>query len=152
GNWLPDFDPGDLDRIEVLRGPQGTLYGANSMGGLVNFITVDPSTAGYSGRFQAGYSNVYNSSQLGFNLRGSANIPVNSALAVRVSAFDRQDPGYIDNPRLGQTGVNEAQAYGLRVAALWTPSEDISLRVSALYQDYKQNAANDVVTGPVSDV
>jgi len=42
---VPDFDPGDLARIEVLRGPQGTLYGASSLGGLVKFVTVDPSTA-----------------------------------------------------------------------------------------------------------
>jgi len=148
GNWLPDFDPGDLQRVEVLRGPQGTLYGANSMGGLVNFVTVDPSTTQYSGRVQAGISDVYNGAVPGFNVRGSANIPVNETLAIRLSAFTRQDPGYIDNPTLGQRGVNEAQAYGARMAALWKPSDTISLRVSALYQDYKQDAANDVVEAP----
>ena len=47
---LPDIDPGDLARIEVLRGPQGTLYGASSMGGLVRYVTVDPSTDAVSGR------------------------------------------------------------------------------------------------------
>ena len=45
GSVVPDIDPGDLARIEVLRGPQGTLYGANSMGGLVKYVTVDPSIA-----------------------------------------------------------------------------------------------------------
>src|ERR1700723_3388498 len=51
---IPDIDPGDLDHVEVLRGPQGTLYGADSMGGLVKFVTVDPSTAGVSGRMEVG--------------------------------------------------------------------------------------------------
>jgi hypothetical protein len=53
-NDWPDIDPGDLARVEVLRGPQGTLYGADSMGGLVKFVTKDPSTAGFSGRGEPG--------------------------------------------------------------------------------------------------
>lgn len=143
--FVPDFDPGDLRRIEVLRGPQGTLYGASSMGGLINFITVDPSTDRFSGRVQAGYSGVYNGAQPGFNLRGSANIPMSDKLAIRGSGFERQDPGYIDNPRLGVKGVNNAHAEGAHFAALWTPTDAISLKVSALYQYYKQDAASDVV-------
>src|SRR5262249_36967483 len=47
--YMPDIDPGDLDRIEVLRGPQGTLYGANSMGGLIKYVTKEPSPDAYSG-------------------------------------------------------------------------------------------------------
>jgi len=147
GNWLPDFDPGDLERIEVLRGPQGTLYGANSMGGLVKFVTQDPSTQGFSGRAEAGYSSVYNGAQPGFNLRASANIPISDTLAVRVSGFARQDPGYIDNPVLGLRGVNEAESDGGRVSALWKPSDTLSLKLSALYQYYKQNGTSDVEMG-----
>ena len=62
---VPDFDPGDLARIEVLRGPQGTLYGASSMGGLVKFVTVDPSLAGVSGRVEAGSNSVQTAMNLG---------------------------------------------------------------------------------------
>ncbi len=146
--FVPDFDPGDLQRVEVLRGPQGTLYGASSMGGLVNFVTVDPSTDRFSGRVAAGYSSVYNGAEPGFNVRASANIPVTDHFAIRMSGFSRQDPGYIDNPTLDLKGVNEAQADGARLAALWTPTDTMSLKISALYQYYKQDAASDVVMAP----
>src|SRR5262249_7984460 len=66
GVFLPDLDPGDLDHIEVLRGPQGALYGANSMGGLVNYVTKDPSTDALTGRIEAGTSSVYNGAEPGF--------------------------------------------------------------------------------------
>jgi iron complex outermembrane receptor protein len=134
---VPDFDPGDLARVEVLRGPQGTLYGANSMGGLIKYVTVDPSTEGYSGRVEAGTSDVYHGAESGFNLRASANIPVSDTLAFRVSGFQRQDPGYVDSEVLNIRGINEAQAYGGRIAALWQPFGTFSLKVSALYQRVK---------------
>jgi iron complex outermembrane receptor protein len=57
GSFAPDIDPGDLARVEVLRGPQGTLYGASSLGGLVKFVTVDPSPDALSGRVQADTNN-----------------------------------------------------------------------------------------------
>src|ERR1700677_944418 len=73
---LPDIDPGNLDHIEVLRGPQGTLYGASSLGGLIKFVTADPSTNGVSGRIEAGTDTVHNDNDLGYNFRGSVNLPV----------------------------------------------------------------------------
>ena len=136
---MPDFDPGDLQRIEVLRGPQGTLYGASSVGGLVNFVTVDPSLAGVSGRLEAGGNSVQNGSELGYTFRGSVNVPLSSDFAVRASAFTRQDPGYIDDPVLGLKGVNEDRASGGHLAALWQPSETFSLKLSALYQTITGN-------------
>ena len=53
-----DLDPNELARVEVLRGPQGTLYGVNSLGGLINYVTVDPSTSELSGRLQVGGTGV----------------------------------------------------------------------------------------------
>jgi iron complex outermembrane recepter protein len=137
GVFAPDLDPSDLTRIEVLRGPQGTLYGANSMGGLLKYVTVDPSTEGVSGRVQAGTSIVKSGDELGYNFRGAVNVPLGETLAVRVSGFTRQDPGYIDNVQTGQKGINESHVSGGRLAALWKPTEDISLKLSALYQDSK---------------
>jgi len=134
GNLVPDVDPGDLARIEVLRGPQGTLYGADSMGGLLKFVTIDPSTEAFSGRFQAGTSAIHNGNKPGFNIRGSLNIPLTDELAVRVSGYQRQDPGYINNPTLNRQGVNEEQSNGARISAMWRPSDDISLKLAALYQ------------------
>src|SRR5258708_35027730 len=76
GLFVPDIDPNDLARVEVLRGPQGTLYGASSLGGLLKFVTVDPSTEAVSGRVQAGVSSVQNGNELGYNVRGAVNVPV----------------------------------------------------------------------------
>jgi iron complex outermembrane recepter protein len=145
---VPDFDPGDLARIEVLRGPQGTLYGASSMGGLVKFVTVDPSTEGVSGRVEAGTSSVQNGNELGYTFRGSVNVPITSDLAVRASAFTREDPGYINDPVLGIKGVNEDWASGGHFVALWKPSDDFSLKVSALYQTIHGNGTSDVTPNP----
>jgi len=63
GYLVPDLDPSDLARIEVLRGPQGTLYGASSIGGLVKYVTTEPSTVALTGHVQAGLSGVDHSGQ-----------------------------------------------------------------------------------------
>jgi len=145
--FVPDFDPGDLARVEVLRGPQGTLYGASSMGGLVKFVTVDPSTERVGGTLQAGVSGVYNGDQPGYNVRGSVNLPLGDQVAVRASVFSRIDPGYIDNVETGRDGVNKATVRGGRVSGLWAPSSDFSVKLSALLQDYRGDGNNDVATG-----
>jgi len=147
---VPDFDPGDLARVEVLRGPQGTLYGASSVGGLVNFVTIDPSPTGVSGRLEAGGNSVQNGSELGYTFRGSVNVPLSSDLAVRASAFTREDPGYIDNPPLGLKRVNEDRASGGRLAALWQPSDTFSLKLSALFQKITGHNTSDETPNPPS--
>jgi len=144
GDWIPDIDPGDLARIEVLRGPQGTLYGANTMGGLIKYVTIDPSVSGYSARVESGLSDVHNGAQPGFNVRGSANIPLGETLALRVSGYDRQDPGYIDNPKYDLSGVNEVENYGARLSALWQITDTVSLKLSAITQHTKAYGVNDV--------
>lgn len=139
---VPDFDPGDLARIEVLRGPQGTLYGASSMGGLLKFVTVDPSTDGLHGRIEAGTDGVHNGNQAGYALRGSLNIPLGDTFAVRASAFTHLDPGYIDNPVLGINGINEERVSGGRLSSLWRPADTLTLKLSALYQEARGDGSN----------
>src|SRR3984957_15499156 len=135
GMVVADIDPADLARIEVLRGPQGTLYGASSMGGLIKYVTVDPSTDATTGRVEANMNGVVNGAELGYGALCSINLPLGDNLALRASGFTRQDPGYIDNVQTGQTGINEDRVSGGRIAALWRPSPSLSLKVSALYQD-----------------
>jgi len=144
GPAVPDIDPGDLAQVEVLRGPQGTLYGVASIGGLLKFVTVDPSTSAVSGRLEAGVDGVHNGAELGYNVRGSVNIPLSQDLAVRASAFTREDPGYIDNPILHIDGVNKAEAYGGRFSALWSPTDTFSVKLSALLQDSHGTGNQDV--------
>jgi iron complex outermembrane recepter protein len=144
GSVVPDIDPSDLARIEVLRGPQGTLYGASSMGGLLKFVTVDPSTEALTGRLEAGTSSVHNGEELGYSFRGSVNIPLTETLAIRATGFTRQDPGYIDNPVLHINGVNEDHVSGGRLAAMWRPADTFSLKLSALYQKSTGDGGSDV--------
>lgn len=148
GLIVPDIDPSDLQRVEVLRGPQGTLYGASSLGGLLNFVTTDPSTSGVSGRMEAGTDVVQNGSQQGYSARGSVNLPVSDSVAIRASAFTRRDPGYIDNPVLGIDGINEQRVFGGRLSGLWRPADAFSLKVSALYQEMKGNGSSDIDVEP----
>jgi iron complex outermembrane recepter protein len=132
---VPDIDPSELARVEVLRGPQGTLYGASSIGGLLKFVTVDPSTEALSARMQAGTSTVEGGDDLGYQVRGSVNAPLGDTFAVRVSGSTRRDPGYIDNVQTGERDVNEIDSESGRLSALWTPSDAFSLKLSALLQD-----------------
>jgi outer membrane receptor protein involved in Fe transport len=142
----PDIDPSDLERVEVLRGPQGTLYGASSMGGLLKFVTVDPSTNAVSGRVQAGTSSVYNGAELGYNFSASVNVPLSDTVAIRASGFTRQDPGYIDNPIRDINGINEDHSSGGRLSALWRISDTFSLKLSALYQHTQGDGLSEVDT------
>ena len=144
GGTLPDFDPSDLVRIEELRGPQGTLYGASSLGGLLKFVTVDPSTDGVSGRLQATVNSVYNGDGPGYGARGAVNLPLSDTLAVRLTAFARRDAGYIDDPVQHINGINWSNADGGRLSALWRPSDTVSLKVSSLLQNTTIHGYNEV--------
>ena len=142
GFLVPDIDPSDLARIEVLRGPQGTLYGASSIGGLFKYVTHDPSTDRLSGRLSAGISGVTDGSGAGYNFNGALNVPLSEQFAIRGSGFVRKDPGYIDN--LGyvgdqpiEHGVNETKAYGGHLSALWHPADDFSVKINGFSQSNK---------------
>ena len=144
GNILPDFDPADLSRVEVLRGPQGALYGASGMGGLIKFVTVDPSTSALTGRLQATGQSVYNGNGLGYGLRGAINIPIADTLAIRASAVHRVDPGYIDDVFTHADGVNRTTVDGGHFAALWRPYSDWSVKLSALIQRSRGDGSSEI--------
>ncbi|MEW9625761.1 TonB-dependent receptor [Rhodanobacter geophilus] len=131
----PDIDPSDIERIEVLRGPQGTLYGSNSLGGLVKFVTAPPDATNAYGRVSVGYTSVDGGGS-GLTERAMFNVPlVQDQLALRVNAYDRDDPGYIDNVATGKPEVNADKARGGRAQLLWTPTSKVSVRLSALAQN-----------------
>lgn len=131
---VPIVNPADLAQVEVLRGPQGTIYGDNSMGGLIRYVTVDPSTDRVFGDIRVGGSGVVNGAHLGYNTSAAVNVPLTDTLAIRVSAFTQLDPGYIDNVETGERSVNATKTGGGRISAKWAPSEDFSLKFSALYE------------------
>jgi len=136
---LVDIDPSDLQRIEVLRGPQGTLYGASSLGGLVKYVTTSPNTEAFGGRMEVGANNIAGGGQ-GYSLRGAVNVPVvKDKLAFRVSAFERRDPAYLDNINATAQGVdvNKNRVKGGRAVVLFKPTETFSIDASAVRQRAK---------------
>jgi iron complex outermembrane recepter protein len=132
---IPDIDPSNLARIEVLEGPQGTLYGSDSLGGLINYVTLDPSLTQRSGRVEAGLASVQNAGSPAYDVRGAANLPLSDSVGLRVSAFVRETPGYIDNVATGKNGTNRVDAEGGYFALLIRPSDGWSLKLSGLYQN-----------------
>jgi len=143
GELTPDLDPNDLTRIEVLRGPQGTLYGASSLGGLVKFVTTPPDLRNYSGHLQLDGSYA-DGGGAGYGVRVMANAPlVTDTLALRVSGYDRRDPGYISNSQLGRDKVNRTDIDGGHAQLLWHPTESFSVQLTALIQDLIGRGSSD---------
>jgi len=148
GAVIPDFDPSELQRVEVLRGPQGTLYGASSLGGVINFITTPPSTDTLNGRVQADINTIRNSNGPGYGWRGAVNVPLSDTFAVRLGAFTRHDAGYVDNVETGRSGVNSGADAGGRLAALWRPNSTVSVQLNAILQNNNLQGSPEVFLAP----
>jgi iron complex outermembrane recepter protein len=132
---VPDLDPSDLQRVEVLKGPQGTLYGSSNMGGLLKYVTVLPDTKEFSGRIGVDGETVDQGGS-GYAVRAAVNIPlVQNLLAVRISGSTRDDPGYIENVTDGIKNFNHTTVDNGRIALLWTPSDDLSVKLNAMFQE-----------------
>lgn len=149
----PDLDTFDMQRIEVLRGPQGTLYGANSLAGVLKYVTNPPDPNAFNARFELGGNSVYDGVS-GFEYHAMLNIPLSRDTALRVVAYDNYYPGFIDDPFLGRTDVNGSHVSGSRVSALYEPNSDISFRLNALYQKrswgaYPSEDVNPITLVPV---
>jgi iron complex outermembrane recepter protein len=136
----------DLERVEVLRGPQGTLFGAGSEGGTVRYITTPPSltqTSIYS-RDEVSYTQ---GGQPSYEAGVAAGTPIiDGTLGVRVSAWYRYDGGWIDridpvSLATVQKNANYAQTKLVRIAMVWAPSDQWKVTPSYFYQD---RYANDV--------
>ena len=148
GIYAPDIDPSDLARVEVLRGPQGTLYGATSMGGLLKFVTVDPSTEGFSARVQTDTNMINDGVGPGYGGRASVNIPITESLAFRASGFARHDRGYIDDVQTNQGGVNWGDSDGGRLSALWRPLDVFTIKLGALVQEQVTHGSPEIYVQP----
>ena len=138
---IANLDPFDIDHIEVLRGPQGTLYGASSMGGLVKFVMVQPELDAVSGRVQAGVSSTEEGG-VGYVARAAVNAPiVKDTFGIRLSAFKRRDAGYVDDPGQGRKNVNDGDATGVRLSSLWKASDTTTVRASFMNQEHDTGAS-----------
>ncbi|MFA6117069.1 MAG: TonB-dependent receptor [Sphingomonas sp.] len=148
-----DVDTFDIGRIEVLRGPQGTLYGASSLGGLLKFVTNEPSTDGFEGKMLGGVE-FTDGGDASYRGAGMINVPLGHTLAFRASGSYRKQGGYIDS--IGTAGsnvrsnINALESYGGRASLLWKPDSSLSVRLSALLQNLYVDASSFVEADPAT--
>ena len=129
-----DFDTWDLERVEVLRGPQGTLYGAGSEGGLLKYVTNPPDPTKFAAAVQAGGEDVAHGEGAGSG-KGMINLPIGERAAFRLSGYYESLPGYIDDPSLGKKDLNHGYRDGVRAALLVNLTDTLSIRLNAFGQD-----------------
>ena len=125
----------DLERIEVLRGPQGTLFGQNSTGGAINVITTAPSMDGSFGKADltlGDYGLV--------KARAAYNLPLSDTLAMRASVISNKRDGFTENLTLGQD-LDDANSLSARVRLLYEPSDNFRANFTAQYFDEDRNGA-----------
>ena len=153
-----DFDTFDIDRVEVLRGPQGTLYGASSLGGVLKFVTTAPKLGTFSARGRAGIEFV-DGGGTGYNFSGMVNAPLGDIAAVRGSGFYRKNAGWINAqgadanflgiPSLDGEDINESKLWGGRGSVLVKPTEELTIRLAAIAQHIESDAPNQVEVEPI---
>jgi outer membrane receptor protein involved in Fe transport len=154
-----DFDTFDVQRLEVLRGPQGTLYGASSLGGVLKYVTVAPQLGRFAGRARGGIEAV-KGGDLGWNANAVLNAPLGDSLAIRASGFYRREGGWIDANAnhlliggagsLGDENINSDDVYGGRASLMFKPTDRFSIRLTGLVQTIHADASNAIEVDPVT--
>ncbi len=130
-----DLLPYDIERVEVLRGPQGTLYGAGSMGGLLKYVLREPNMSEFDVRLGAETSTIADADDLGWGARAAVNVPlISDKLALWASYSNQETPGYIDNAFTGAEDENDVQQEAGRVALRWQINSDASLQIGGMWQ------------------
>ncbi|MET3666108.1 TonB-dependent receptor [Caulobacter sp. 1776] len=134
GVMAPELALVDVDRVELLRGPQGTLYGSGAMGGALRILFKRPDLSEDVASIGASLSSVAHGGQGGGANAALNVVAIPETLALRLTAYDQRQPGVIDNVRLRLKDVDAARVRGVRLAALWAPGSRLSTLVSATHQ------------------
>jgi iron complex outermembrane receptor protein len=121
-------DLADIERVEVLRGPQGTLFGKNSVGGLINVVTKRPSSS-----FEAN-ADVTVAEREEYRVRGSVSGPLNETMGARLTGYYNDVGGHIRNVTLNKD-VNGSESMGLRGKFEWDPTDRLNLLLTADYRE-----------------
>ena len=137
----------DLERIEVLRGPQGTLYGAGSQGGTIRYITRMPNLERLELSARVDLSARAEDAGEEYNYSGMINVPlVEDVLGLRAVFYRRDTDGNVDMPQLGFENVGDMETYGGRITARWDIGDNTTLTALASYQEMDSEDAGAVQT------
>lgn len=132
GGLQPDVGLWDAQRVEILRGPQGTLFGEGSMGGTIRVISRKPDSSAFFGRVALGVAQTSGGGS-GYEAKTSLNLPIQQdVLAMSVGAAKKKTPGWIDIPDLGKSNSNTTEEESGRVAVRLTPSKELSIDLTHL--------------------
>ncbi|REL35019.1 TonB-dependent receptor [Thalassotalea euphylliae] len=142
--FTPDIDLYDLNRVETLRGPQGTLFGSGSIGGTVRYITNQPELDTFEGSFE-GNVNKLTDGEAGGHLKGMVNVPlVDDTLALRAVAYSTEYAGFIDafTPDGKDDDVNSGNRTGGRIALKWQPLDNLTITPRVIFQSIETDGFN----------
>ena len=142
--FTPDLDLYDVQRVETLRGPQGTLFGSGSIGGTVRYVTNKPQLGVKDVRTQFDL-NTIDSGSAGGHVKAAFNAPLGDNAAVRVVGYGTRYGGFID--ALGPTGetddnVNDGGRFGGRASVLWQPTANVTISPRLVYQSIDMDGFN----------
>lgn len=140
--FTPDIDLYDLNRVETLRGPQGTLFGSGSVGGTIRYITNQPKIGVMEGSVEANL-NLVDGDDIGGHLKGAVNIPMGDKAALRAVGYYTRYGGFIN--AVGPAGgddVNSGERYGGRLALTFEPSDNLSITPRVVYQKITADGFN----------
>jgi len=141
----------DLERVEVLKGPQGTLYGQGSSGGTIRFITKKPSFEGFHGEL-GGTAYTTKDGSASQEITAIANLPVvDDTLAFRIAATYKDIGGWIDHPDINKEDANDTELSNVRVKGLWQVSDPLSIEMTATRSRENAGALSQTNFGPTSD-
>ena len=142
--FTPDFDLFDVNRVEVLRGPQGTLYGAGSVGGTLRYITNRPELGRQHGLVEGGFNSVADG-EIGWRAKAMANVALSPASALRLVGYTTDSAGYIDarsEDDEWRDDVNSSTRNGVRLSLLWDVTERVSVLPRLVHQRVKADGFN----------
>lgn len=142
--FTPDLDLFDLNRVETLRGPQGTLFGSGSVGGTIRYITNQPTIGRTEGTVEANL-NLVDGKDLGGHLKGAINVPLGTNAAARAVGYYTRYGGFIDAIREDGSvdkDVNSGERYGGRLALTFEPTSNVSITPRVIYQKVTADGFN----------
>lgn len=139
----------DLQRVEVLNGPQGTLFGANALGGTVRYITEAPKLGALAGRAEGefGYTE---KGDVNWATRAAVNVPMGDRTALRVDGVVSRDSGYADDPGHGRSNQGDARLLAGRASFLFEPTGDVKIRLTGFAQRVRSDGTAVVFRDPVT--
>lgn len=139
----------DLQRVEVLNGPQGTLFGANSLGGTIRYITQAPTLGETSGRVEGELGHTQNGGT-NWATRGVVNAALGDNVALRIDGIAQEDSGFVQDPSHGRKNQGDARTLNGRASLLFQATPDVSIRLSGFAQRTKSEGFSVAFRDPIT--